>query len=184
MPEADNPGAWIVTVMKDGTLYFGTNPVTPDGLADTMKRTPRNRTAKLYIKADAGAPFASVEQVLDAARADFFNTAVLLTSQPESYAPGKIVPPKGLHVSIGPESIVGAVVVQLVSAGQALPKLKVDGQQIERSELKTTLERRWEEPSIKLVLIRADRNVEFNDVAHLIDVCSSMDANVTLPKPE
>lgn len=185
MPEADNPGTWIVTVTKDGTLYFKTNPVTPDNLADTMKRTPRQRTAGLYIKADASAPFASVEQVVDAARTDFFNTAVLLTSQAKAIPTGKIAPPNGLKVSIGMESSVGATVIQLLNAGHGLPILRVDGQQVERGALRTTLENRWQESfGMNVVLLKADGDVDFEDVAHVIDVCSPMAAQVILAAPE
>ncbi len=46
-----------------------------------MKTHPRNREAKLYIKADARAPFASVEQVLAIGCRSLFETPVLLTSQ-------------------------------------------------------------------------------------------------------
>jgi len=46
MPEADNEDAWIVTVTADGQIYFGTDPVTPAGLADELKRRPRNRARR------------------------------------------------------------------------------------------------------------------------------------------
>jgi biopolymer transport protein ExbD len=63
MPDADDEDAWIVTVAADGSLYFGTDPVTRAGLMDVMVRTPRNREQKLYIKADDRAPYADVEYV-------------------------------------------------------------------------------------------------------------------------
>src|ERR1700720_2821720 len=88
MPEADNENAWIVTVTADGTLYFGINRVTPAGLVEEMKIHPRNRAAKLYIKADARVPFAQVENVLEAARVDLFQNAVLLTNQREASSRG------------------------------------------------------------------------------------------------
>jgi len=107
MSAADDEDARIVAVTADARFYFGTSQFTAEGLSGQMKTTPRRRDQNLYIKADAHAAFASVEKVLNAARAGF-NTAVLLTSQPEPVAPGKIVPPKGLKVSLGPESSVGA----------------------------------------------------------------------------
>ena len=61
MPEADNKGAWIVAVSGSGQLYFGTQAVTPEALFEEMKSHPRNREQKLYIKADARAPFAKVK---------------------------------------------------------------------------------------------------------------------------
>src|SRR5260370_6566652 len=53
MPDADQNDAWVVTVAADGSLYFGADAMTLDALADCMKTHPRNREAKLYIKADA-----------------------------------------------------------------------------------------------------------------------------------
>lgn len=67
MPEADNEDAWIVAVTADGDVFFGTDKVTPADLADTMKAHPRRRDQKLYIKADARAPFADVRKVFTAA---------------------------------------------------------------------------------------------------------------------
>src|SRR5215472_10099283 len=63
MPEADEDDAWVVAVTADGKLYFGADPVTADSLFDVMKARPRKRSAKLYIKADARAPFGKVERV-------------------------------------------------------------------------------------------------------------------------
>jgi len=182
MPAADDEDARIVTVTADASVYFGTRQLTAEGLSGQMKTTPRRRDQDLYIKADAHAPFASVEKVLDAARIGF-SAAVLLTSQPEPVASRKIVPPKGLKVSLGPESSVGAVVVQVLSAGERRPRLNVDGQQIEWSALKATLASRWQS-GIEVVLLKADGEVNFEDVVHVIDACSSMDAKVILPEPE
>src|SRR5271157_5364090 len=78
MPEADDANAWIVTVRRDGAVYFGTDAVTPEGLLDRMTRTPRNRAQKLFIKADARAPFAGVQRVLQAGRTVGFDAPVLL----------------------------------------------------------------------------------------------------------
>src|ERR1700747_333475 len=68
MPEADDENAWIVAVTACGAIYFGTDPAAPASLADAMKRRPRNRAQKLYVKADARAPFANVERVLEGGR--------------------------------------------------------------------------------------------------------------------
>ncbi len=72
MPAADNDDAWIVTIGADGKLYFGADPVDADGLTNDMKIHPRKRDAKLYIKADARAPFSSVEKVMQIGRKAVF----------------------------------------------------------------------------------------------------------------
>ena len=158
--------------------------MTSEKLIEHMKITPRPRTRKLYIKADASAPFRDVTKALDAARIDLFESAVLLTAQSKPVASGKIVSPRGLQVSIGPESSAGAEVVDVVSAGQELPTLKLDGQKIERNALKTSLAERWPPSSVRSVLIKADRQVEYADVVHVIDVCSALRARVILSKQD
>src|SRR5579864_4058382 len=129
MPEADKNDAWIVAVTADGSLYFGVDPVDPQGLANDMMIHPRKRTAKLYIKADARAPFAKVGRVLEIGRTAGFESAVLLTSQAEPPAQGSIVSPKGLEVLVGPALPAGTVatVVQVLNSRQQSPSLTING---------------------------------------------------------
>lgn len=186
MPEADDENAWIVTVTADGSLYFGIDPVTSESLLDAMKRRPRNRAAKLYIKADARAPFAHVEKVLEAARVDFFQSAVLLTSQPEASNHGTLVPPKGLEVMIASAAPAGALatVVELRDSGLQPPTLKINNDQISWSALQTTLKQHFQKGDEKAILVRADRQMPFAQVAHAIDICRSTGATVALATPE
>lgn len=185
MPEADNENAWIVTVTADGSLYFGIDPVTPESLLDEMKKRPRNRAAKLYIKADARAPFAHLEKVLEAARVDFFQSAVLLTSQPEASNGGTLVPPKGLEVLIGSAAPAGAVatVVHLQNSGLQ-PTLKINNDQISWSALQTTLKQHFQKGDEKAILVKADGQMPFAPVARAIDICRSTGATVALATPE
>lgn len=186
VPEADDENAWIVTVTADGSLYFGIDPVTPESLLDEMKRRPRNRAAKLYIKADAHAPFAHLEKVLEAARVDFFQSAVLLTSQPEASNRGTLVPPNGLEVlivSAAPASAV-ATVVQLHDSGLQPPTLKINNEQISWSALQTTLKQHFQKGDEKTILVKADGQMPFAQVAHAIDICRSTGATVALATPE
>src|SRR5215469_3505233 len=78
-PAADQQDAWVITITADGRLFFGVKPVSEASLAEEMKSTPRNRAARIYIKADARAPFRAVGQALHAAHEVFFESAVLLT---------------------------------------------------------------------------------------------------------
>ena len=185
MPEADNQDAWIVTLTADGSLFFGTDPVTPESLADVMKNRPRNRQAKLYIKADSRAPFANVERVLEASRTVSFETAVLLTSQPQPSAPGTIVPPIGLEVLVGTaSSAVSAesIVVQL-NSGQPSPALKVNNEDASWAGLQNTLRRVLQNRSEKVVLVKVAGPVKLTYVAYVIDVARSAGAQVALPSP-
>jgi biopolymer transport protein ExbD len=182
MPEADNQNAWIVTVAADGSLYFGIDPVTRHGLVDVMSRTPRNREQKLYIKADARAAYASVEKALDAASDAAFSTTVLLTSQPEQAAPGAMVPPKGLEVLVGPALPAGAIVVQLFYSGQQRPTLNINinNDRITLPALGSALTQHFQKGDEPVVLVRADGQLRFADVAHVIDICRSAGAKIVL----
>ncbi|HWY03939.1 MAG TPA: biopolymer transporter ExbD [Candidatus Acidoferrum sp.] len=186
VPEADDGEAWIITVSADGSMYFGTDPVTAASLADEMKSRPRDRAAQLYIKADARVPFAQVEKVLEAASVDFFQNAVLLTSQREASSPGTLVPPKGLEVRIGSPAPAGAVatVVELHDSGLQPPSLKINNDPISWSALQTTLKQHFQKGDEKAIVVKVDGQMPFARVAQLIDICRSTGATVALPTPE
>jgi biopolymer transport protein ExbD len=182
MPDADNQDAWIVAVTADGTLYFGVGPVTPSDLADKMKSRPRNRDQKLYVKADARAPFAAVRRVLAAAHEVGLNAPVFLTSQTESAAPGAVVSPKGLEVQVGPHSNAATIVVQ-VNAGQP-PTFLVNDQETPAAALPDTLRRLLQNRSDTPVLVKTRGPVSFAAVVLAIDTCRSIGAKVMLSTPE
>ncbi len=168
MPEADHENAWIVTVTTDGQIYFGTDQVTPEGLAEHMKTHPRNRDAKLYIKADAGAPFSSVRQVLHAARENFFDDVVLLTAQPEKVQPGTIAPPKGLDLWIGNEAGSNFVAVQ-IGADQGSAKLRLGSQEVSPSALQGKLAQLFDNHDGRIVVLKVSGQASYADVVRTID---------------
>jgi len=179
MPEADTEDAWIVTVAADGSLYFGADPMTPDQLADWMKTHPRNREAQLYIKADARAPFANVEKALELGRDAGFAAPVLLTSQKESHPPGTMVAPKGLPVLLEAPPGTSSIVVE-ISAGEGSSLLKVNNDEISVDALQNTLSRLLQNQNPRVVTVKADGRVSFNDFAHVVDLCSAIGAKVSL----
>jgi biopolymer transport protein ExbD len=180
MPEADNENAWIVTVTADGSLYFGTNPVTSAGLVNEMKVHPRNREQKLYIKADARTPYADVEKALAAAHVDLFDESVLLTSPANSPQPGTMVSPKGLEVLLATPAGSQPTEVQLINSGQPTPILKINNRQIPLPNLSNMLTQLFQNRPEKVVLVRADGQLRFADVVHIIDACHSAGAKVVL----
>ena len=181
MADSDNQDAWIVAVTADGSLYFGIDRVTVASLADEMKRLPRNREQKLYVKADARAPFADVERALTAGHEVAFESAVFLTSQPEALAPGTMVPPKGLEVLLDPLS--NSIGVQVSNGGREGTTLKINDQQIPAAALQTTLTQLLQNRSEKVVAVNAEGQLPFADVVHLIDVCRSTGAKIALATP-
>lgn len=183
MPEADNTDAWIVTITADGNLYFGVEPVTPEGLADKMMRTPRNREAKLYIKADGRARFADVESVLETGRAVYFEAPVLLTSQPEQAAPGTIVPPKGLEVMVGAPPENEVIIVQVRNSGGARSTVFVDNSDVSIGVLQNMLSRMHSNRKIDWIVVKAAGALPFAQVARVIDACLGAGAKVAMARP-
>ena len=85
MQDADKEDALLVSVMRDGTVYFGADKILPDGLTSKVKDRLTNRTNKeVYVKADARAHFGNVVQVVDAVRAAGVDDLGLLTEQRKS----------------------------------------------------------------------------------------------------
>jgi biopolymer transport protein TolR len=87
MQDADKEDALLVSVMRDGTVYFGADKLTGgvDTLTGKVKDRLTNRTNKeVYLKADARAHFGSVVQVVDAVRAAGVDDLGLLTEQKKS----------------------------------------------------------------------------------------------------
>jgi len=91
MQDADKEDALLVSVMRDGTVYFGADKLTGgvDTLTGKVKDRLTNRTNKeVYLKADARAHFGSVVQVVDAVRAAGVDDLGLLTEQKKSAPSG------------------------------------------------------------------------------------------------
>jgi len=82
MPDADKEDALLVSVMRDGTVYFGTDKIEPDNLTGKVKdRLTGKPDKRVFVKADARARFGSVVQVVDAVRAAGVDDLGLLTDQ-------------------------------------------------------------------------------------------------------
>jgi biopolymer transport protein ExbD len=181
MPDADNQNAWIVTAAANGSLYFGIDPVTRDGLLDVMIRTPRNREQKLYIKADARAQFASVKAALAVARSSNFEEVVLLASQPDSHDSGTVVPPKGIEVQLGGSAIGGAIMVGLSDPAQGSTlTVTINDRRVTSPELVSTLQGLLHGHA-QVVQVEANDAVPFGDVMRVIDEVRAAGATVALP---
>jgi biopolymer transport protein ExbD len=176
MPAADDQDAWIVAVTADGKIYFGVDQVTADGLTEQMKIRPRNRAARLYVKADANAPFSSVRQVLRAAHVDMFDDVVLLTSQPEAAQPKTIMPPKGLDVWIGTEPGSNPITVQIGSE-QGPTTVKVNNESVAPSELQSRLGQIFDNRAGRIVVLKASGQVPYARVIDAIDACRAAGAS-------
>lgn len=180
MPDADNEDAWVVSVTADGHAFFGVKSVTPEGLTEVMRETPRHRDQDLYLKADARTSFGNLKPVLKAATVVGFESAVLLTNQNETHALGKLVAPKGLTVILA-SSPAQRVTVQLRESGQKIPKLLVNDREIAMSDLQSALNQALQGQNDRVIQLQADDNLPFAQVAVVIDASNSVKARVAIP---
>ena len=93
MPDADKEDALLVAVMRDGKVFFGTDPIAVADLTQKVKDRLANRTDKrVFLKADARAKFGAVVEVVDNVRAAGVDQLGLLTDQKKA---GALAPPTG-----------------------------------------------------------------------------------------
>jgi biopolymer transport protein ExbD len=143
-----------------------------------MKTHPRNREAKLYVKADVRAQFAYVKTALGPASSSYFEDVVLLTSQPGA-ASGSIVPPKGIEVLLGAPASGGAIQVRLSGPAQG-STLTVNDRRLTSPELERTLKGLVHNHA-QIVQVEADDAVPFGDIMRVIDQARAAGATVALP---
>jgi biopolymer transport protein TolR len=186
MPDADQEDSLIVSVTNDGNVYFGVNPISPAALAEKIRGGLFKRTEKkLYIKADARTPYANVVKVLDAVRTEGVEALNLLTAQRASSEPGTLVPPRGLEVMIGSPLPSGseAIVVQVLNSGQGRPTLKINNEHIPWPTLQSALRQLFQNRREKMVLVKAEGTLPFEDIVDVADACRSRGARVVLVTP-
>jgi biopolymer transport protein TolR len=82
MEDADKEDALLVSITRDGKVYFGTEQITVDALTMKVKDRLANKPDKrVYVKADMRARFGGVVQVVDSVRAAGVDDLGLLTDQ-------------------------------------------------------------------------------------------------------
>jgi biopolymer transport protein ExbD/biopolymer transport protein TolR len=82
MPDADKEDALLVSITRDGKVYFGSEQTTIDNLTTKVKDRLANKPDKrVYVKADMRTRFGGVVQVVDSVRAAGVDDLGLLTDQ-------------------------------------------------------------------------------------------------------
>jgi biopolymer transport protein TolR len=82
MTDAEKEDALMVTVVRNGDVFFGNDKVAVDSLTNKLKdRLINHQDKRVYVKADARAHFGNVVQVVDAVRAAGVDDLGLLTDQ-------------------------------------------------------------------------------------------------------
>ncbi|HTY84760.1 MAG TPA: biopolymer transporter ExbD [Silvibacterium sp.] len=88
MEDADKEDALLVSVTRDGQVYFGSDQITVDALTTKVKdRLANAQNKEVYVKADMRAHFGAVVQVVDAVRAAGVDDLGLLTDQRKTTTP-------------------------------------------------------------------------------------------------
>ena len=180
MPAADEMDAWVVAVTADGSLFFGADQETAEGLMEQMTVNPRRRDQNLYIKADGRATFSEVKKALHAAREARFDAPVLLTVQHESVRPGTVVAPRGIAVSLQAPANGEVVFVSLSSSERGPTALNINSQTVSWMELDDALKQAVQSPG-ETVQVEANDAVLFLDVMRVLDAARASKATVSLP---
>ena len=82
MQDADKEDALLVSITRDGKVYFGTEQITTDNLTTKVKdRLANKQDKRVYVKADMRTRFGGVVQVVDSVRAAGVDDLGLLTDQ-------------------------------------------------------------------------------------------------------
>ena len=96
MEDADKEDALLVSITRDGQVYFGSDQITVDNLTTKVKDRLANKTDKrVYVKADMRARYGGVVQVVDAVRAAGVDDLGLLTDQKKTTTPPPAPPVAG-----------------------------------------------------------------------------------------
>ncbi len=88
MEDADKEDALLVSVTRNGDVFFGSDKITVDALTTKVKDRLANKPDKrVYVKADMRARFGGVVEVVDAVRAAGVDDLGLLTEQRKTTPP-------------------------------------------------------------------------------------------------
>jgi len=91
MQDADKEDALLVSITRDGKVYFGSEQITIDNLTTKVKDKLANKPDKrVYVKVDMRAHFGGVVQVVDSVRSAGVDDLGLLTDQKKT---GTLPPP-------------------------------------------------------------------------------------------
>jgi biopolymer transport protein ExbD/biopolymer transport protein TolR len=96
MPDADKDDAVLISVMRDGQIYLGSDRMSLDELTNKVKDRIANKVNKqVFIRADMRAKYGNVVDVVDNVRSAGVDDVGLLTEQTKAATPADKKPPAG-----------------------------------------------------------------------------------------
>ncbi|MGH9327901.1 MAG: ExbD/TolR family protein [Terriglobia bacterium] len=82
MQDANKTNAAVISITRDGKIYFGSTLIPPDQVTNKVKdRLAHNLNKTVYLKSDARAKYGDVTDVVDDIRAAGVEDLGLLTEQ-------------------------------------------------------------------------------------------------------
>ena len=82
MPDADKEDALLVSITRNGEVFFGSDKISVDALTTKVKdRLANKQDKRVYVKADMRTHFGNVVKVVDSVRAAGVDDLGLLTEQ-------------------------------------------------------------------------------------------------------
>ena len=89
MQDADKEDALLISIMRDGKIYFGSDRVDADQLTSKVKdRLANKQDKRVFIKSDARARYGNVVEVVDNVRSAGVDDVGLLTEQKKDRSGG------------------------------------------------------------------------------------------------
>ncbi len=187
LPEADQNDATVVAITNSGKVFFGTTETTAEDLAEKLPTHPFHRPGTLFIKAAQRLPYATVAKVLNAIRSsggESFVRIAFLTDQLASAGSSFPKPPTGLEILLRrPVSASAPIDIQMAKTGEQQPTLKLDQKNISSTLLESELKKAIHDRSTNIVLLHADAQSSFAEIAQVIDTCNSTGAKIVLAPP-
>jgi len=88
MADADKEDAVVLAISRDGKIYLGQEPISPDAITTTVKDRIATKLDKtVYVKSDRRAKYGVVASVVDNVRAAGVDSLGLLTEKRAEHIP-------------------------------------------------------------------------------------------------
>lgn len=190
MPDAGKEDAIVVTVLRDGAVFLGSDRIDTSNLSPRVRDMLANKVVKeAYIRADTRAKFRALEDVIDAlSAADVDDVGLLVRSEnaeaqqsnkeSREFSAGldlavlspsmmKEYFPKGITESMDR--------VQILRGPTGALAYKINQTDVQKAELLPKLTEMYRNRGERILFIRADDNLDFASVVEVMDIARGAD---------